>query len=463
MSNKNLGLVITDGVGSRNFLLSNFMEQASNRFEKVVVYSGIDINFIDTNDFKSNVKIIELPFYKESKKVWFFRKLKEVAHMQLHKSFYGINDNLKRGYPKNNSKKALLIKLIYKISSVFHSEKNIKFYEKLQFHSFKKNEVTLQYTSLLEKENLDIVFFTHQRPPFLAPVLFCAKKLNIKTTSFIFSWDNLASKGRMLGEFDGYMVWSDLMKKEMLYFYPNTKKNNVQIVGTPQFEPYVMDKYKISKKEFLTKFNLEENKKIICYSCADADIGRNDETHIRAIMNFIKHNKDLQLLVRTSPAEDGERFKNLIKEFPQIKWNIPKWISTRQNHAETWSQRLPSVEDVIDLKSILSFSDVNVNMLSTMSLDFMLFDKPVINTVFGNENNGLYNDQRFLNFVHYKYVIDSKAVTISKNQEDLFSQLEEAIDNSEKRSKNRKELIDLEIGKPLEGTSKRMVKILKEF
>jgi hypothetical protein len=51
-----------------------------------------------------------------------------------------------------------------------------------------------------------------------------------------------------------------------------------------------------------------------------------------------------------------------------------------------------------------------------MSLDFMLFDKPVINTVFGNLENGLYNDQRFLNYDHYKKVIDSGAVTITKDE-----------------------------------------------
>jgi hypothetical protein len=40
-------------------------------------------------------------------------------------------------------------------------------------------------------------------------------------------------------------------------------------------------------------------------------------------------------------------------------------------------------------------SDLNINMLSTMSLDFIQFDKPVINTVFGSATNGLYDDQRF--------------------------------------------------------------------
>jgi hypothetical protein len=34
------------------------------------------------------------------------------------------------------------------------------------------------------------------------------------------------------------LVWSDLMKAEVVYFLSN--ENEVEVVGTPQFEPYVM-------------------------------------------------------------------------------------------------------------------------------------------------------------------------------------------------------------------------------
>lgn len=458
--NKKIGIVITDGVGYRNFLMSDFLQTAAIKFEKVIIYSGLPESCYNLDLIPPNVKIIDLTQYKETKLVWFYRKLKEVSHMYLHRKQYGINDNLVRGYPKNNSKRAIIVKFIYFIAAIFKSESFIKSVENKQFKVFGNDEVYKEYKSILEKSKLDLLFFTHQRPPYLTPMLSAAQNLNIKTVSFIFSWDNLASKGRMLGEFDGYLVWSKLMKKELLEFYPSTNEDNIKIVGTPQFEPYVLEKYKVEKKEFFEKFGLNLREKVICYSCADADIGRNDEHHIRAIINYIE-NKEIQLLVRTSPAEDGKRFIELKREFPHIKWNFPKWIQTRQNHTEAWSQRLPSIEDVIDLKSILSFTEVNVNMCSTMSLDFMLFDKPVINTVFGNRNNGLYDDQKFLNYVHYKYVLNSKAVTVAKNEKELFVHLDEALNNPSHRRRERKALIDLEIGMSLVGTSKRIVEELK--
>ena len=458
-----LGVVITDGVGYRNYVMSNFLNEACLKYRKVIVYSGIPVQYY--KDLPSNIKVIELPIYIEGRNTWFYRKLKELAHLYLNrKKAFGIRDALEFNYPKTLTPRAMLTRLAYFIIRFFHSDRNIVFFEKLQFSTFKKNPISIQYHKILKQDSPDTLFFTHQRPPFLAPILYNANLLNIKTVSFIFSWDNISSKGRMLGTFDKYLVWSDLMKRELLSFYPSTKDNDVFVVGTPQFEPYVLNAiYPTQKKDFFKKFELDVNKKIICYSCADSSIGKNDALHIQGILSFIKNTNNLQLLVRTSPAEDGKRFEKLKNEFPEIIWNVPKWIQTRVNHVESWSQRLPTFEDVIDLKSILQYVDVNVNMLSTMSLDFMLFDKPVVNTVFGNKENGLYYDQRFLNYCHLEYVIKSDAVSIARNESELHEQLNEALRTPKLRKEYRENLIKLEIGKPLEGTSKRIVKVLKEL
>jgi CDP-glycerol glycerophosphotransferase (TagB/SpsB family) len=237
-------------------------------------------------------------------------------------------------------------------------------------------------------------------------------------------------------------------------------------VGTPQFEPYVMSRYETTPKEFYEKFHLNSAIKTICYSCADVSIGKNDPIVISTIADAIRNKKieaEVQLLVRTSPAEDDSRFKMIQNTFPEIVWNIPKWILTRENHAETWSQRVPSVEDVVDLRAILENVDLNINMCSTMSLDFMLFDKPVINTVFGNLENGMYNDQRFLEYGHFKRVVDSQSVFIAKDKSELIKQINEALSNSQERTTQRKEMIDLQRSEPLEGTSKRIAYILSHL
>jgi hypothetical protein len=461
---KKIGIVITDGVGFRNFILSDFLQEAENEFDEVIILSCLPAKVFE--GLSGKTKIIELSVFQEKFITWFFRKAKEVAHLQLHKkSNFGIQDNLNSNHSKAKNPRGYATRFIFKWTNTFHTENWIQLYNRCQKRTFKNNPITKDYISILQKEKFDLLFVTHQRPPFIAPLLYAAEKMKVKTAAFIFSWDNLASKNRMAGNFDYYLVWSGLMKKEFIQFYSKSAPETIEIVGTPQFEPYVLDRYKTTKEEFYRKFGLDSTKKTICFSCGDISTSRNDELYIETIAKAISNHsvENVNLVVRTSPAEDPIRFAPIIEKYAFIKWNFPKWNLSREGHQEEWSQRVPSIEDVQDLRALIEFSDVNINMLSTMSLDFMQFDKPVINTVFGNKNNGLYDDQRFLDYAHIVNVVNSHATRIVKNEPELISSINDYLSNPKADSENRKQFNQLQVGKSLEGTSKRIAERLKAW
>lgn len=457
-----LGLVITDGVGFRNFILSDFLKYAEETFDEVIILSCLPK---DVYSIHTNIRVLELDVFEETFKTWFFRKAKEIAHLKLHKKDnLGIQDNLKSNDSKLKTTRGYATRFIYKLTSLFHSEKNIQQFQKLQNFTFINHKITKNYRAILKKEQFSMLFFTHQRPPYIAPLVYGAKQFKLKTSAFIFSWDNLASKGRMAANFDYYLVWSDLMKQDLLQFYTAIKEEQIKVVGTPQFVPYIMPEYKVSKEGFISEFNLDSNLKTICFSCGDISTSKNDELYIKTIANAIKDSKIQQVnfIVRTSPAEDPIRFQSLVKNFTFIKWNFPKWKQVRANHQESWSQRIPTVQDVKQLRALLQYSDLNINMLSTMSLDFMLFDKPVINPIFGNVLNGLYNDQRFLGYAHIQHLVTSKSSKVVKNKEQLLVAISDYL-IKDTESENRKNFIDQQVGVPLEETSKRLVQSLKEW
>ncbi len=101
-------------------------------------------------------------------------------------------------------------------------------------------------------------------------------------------------------------------------------------------------------------------------------------------------------------------------------------------------------------------------MCSTMSLDAMFFDKPVINPVFGNETNGLYNDQKYLKYQHYARVVESKAVAVVKTAEELIKEINSSLKNPEARLVAQKELLKLQISYPLKDTGKRIATTINE-
>jgi len=461
---KKLGVVITDGVGFRNFILSNFIQESKVNFDEVIIFSCLPKTVY--NGFDLNCKIIELEIFEESFYTWFFRKAKEVTHLQLHaKDNFGIADNLSTTKSKAKNPRGYATRFIHQYSKLFYSENWILRYNKLQQQTFQFNAITKHYIELLKENNVSLLFFTHQRPPFIAPLIYAAEKLKIKTSAFIFSWDNLASKGRMAGNFDFYIVWSNLMKHELLTFYQSVKENQIAVVGTPQFEPYVLNKYGFDKENFSKKFKIDNSKPTIFFTCNDAS-SKNDPIYLEILAEFISQRKlvtDVNLIVRTSPAEEPTRFKNYIEKYPFIIWDFPDWNISREGHQEAWTQRVPSVADLNDLKSLLQYCDLCINVLSTITLDAFIFDKPVINPVFGNGNNGWFDDQKFLKYEHLSKLVDSDSTDIVKSHSEYLEAINRILNNIDIKKKERKKFIELQIGGSLQGTSKRIAKFLSQL
>jgi hypothetical protein len=459
---KNLGVVITDGVGFRNFILSDFISETKNNFDKVVIYSCIPASAFQK--YNLNCKIVELDQFNEKFITWFFRKTKEVAHLQLHKkNNFGIQDNFNSNKTKVKNPRGYATRFIYKMTALLHSESWILRDNKCQQLSFKNNPISKLFQNQLKEDEIDVLLFTHQRPPFIAPLIYQAEKLKIKTVSFIFSWDNLASKGRMAGNFDHYLVWSNLMQSDLLHFYQSVKPNQIDVVGTPQFEPYVLERYKTNKEAFYATYNLDATLPIILFTCNDSS-SKNDPFYLELLADFIADNKiKANLIVRTSPADEPSRFLYLKEKYPFIKWNFPDWTLARENHAEPWTQRIPEFNDIVNLKSVLQFSDVIINVLSTIILDGFLFDKPSICPVFGNKEKGFDNAIKFLDYAHLRQVEKSKAVAIVKEQIEYLNAIEVALKKPTALLSEQKKFVELEIGKPLEGTSKRIATILSHL
>jgi hypothetical protein len=461
---KNLGVVITDGVGYRNFILTDFIEEAKENFDNVIIFSCLPKNVY--GNLNLNCTIVELEVFEETFITWFFRKSKEVSHLQMHaKGNFGITDNLNRTKSKAFNPRGIANRFIHKLSKILNSEKWIQLNNLIQQKTFHLHSITKKYKALLAQYDISLLFFTHQRPPFIAPLIYAAEQLRIKTSTFIFSWDNLASKGRMAGNFDYYLVWSNLMKEDLLNFYNSVNETQVEIVGTPQFEPYSMERYGYDKLGFISKFKLDPKLPIVLFTCNDAS-SVNDPIYLESLANFIKTGKLIKavnLIVRTSPAEEPLRFKNIAKKYPFIIWNYPDWQIERVGHQEAWSQRVPSVEDLNDLKSLIKYCDLCINVLSTISLDAFIFDKPVINPVFGNATNELFDDQKFLNYAHLKNLVESNSTVIVKKENEFLEAINRILEKNDNKKKERESFLNLQIGKPIIGTSKRIAVILKQW
>jgi len=125
-----LGLVITDGVGYRNFILSDFLMAAKSHFDEVIIFS-----YLPKEAYKGlDQRIIVLDALKESFTTWFFRKAKEIAHLKRNRhNNHGIQDNLKTNYNRNWSTRGIATRFIYLMTHFFNSENSIGVFERYSF------------------------------------------------------------------------------------------------------------------------------------------------------------------------------------------------------------------------------------------------------------------------------------------------------------------------------------------
>src|SRR5262249_40253589 len=115
----------------------------------------------------------------------------------------------------------------------------------------KRYSVTDFYTELYRKLKPKLVFNpSHVQNLIATHAVEAAQWLGIPTATFIFSWDNLTSQGRIMLPYDYYLVWNEHLRNQLLEIYPQINSKNVFVTGTPQFDMHFQPEYYWSREEF---------------------------------------------------------------------------------------------------------------------------------------------------------------------------------------------------------------------
>jgi hypothetical protein len=314
------------------------------------------------------------------------------------------------------------------------------------------------WRALFERLQPSVLFCSHQRPPIILPPVLAARQSGIPTATFIFSWDNMTSKGRIAAPFDHYLVWSDLMRQELLRYYPDV----AHIVGTPQFDPYADADLHWSREEFFARIKADLSRPLICFSGNNAENSPEDHEQVRILMEFIRSGRirgNPQVLLRPAPIDDGARFASVRRDFPELIYAHPSWIRTDAG----WDHVLPPASDVQFLANLTRHADLNINFGSTMTLDFAVNDKPVINSTFDVASPPVFGMPAFdfcMQFDHYRPVAELGASRFARTTSELADFVNLYLSHPETDRDARRRLVDLEIAGPLGTSTDRVIAAL---
>jgi hypothetical protein len=424
MQKTKLLLLFPDGVGIRNYLYSRVFHNAN---EDLVLFHNFDQETVRAlNESVTLSETIVIPIYKESVKEKFLRELICLARLYYNAGKVR-NPSLLTNWNSNQKtlSKKIFYKLIETIAPFVKEYKTILKLEKRYQKAIRRTSFYDEVKAILKRVQPNTVFCSHQRGLKAATVFAVAKDLGIPTTTVIYSWDNLP-KARMALRANSYLVWSDYMKKEMEWYYPEIPSESIYITGTPQFEFYKDEKNIIDKEEFFKKYNLDPAKKIICFSGDDMLTSPDDPCYLKDIaQELIKANlqDQYQILFRRCPVDFSGRFDSIVKEHKElIKEVTPIWYF---NSSKDWSAVYPSMNDVKLLVSTAFYADVVVNVGSTMAFDFAMFNKPCVFINYDQENKKVkeWSVKTIYQFQHFKSMPNEEAVIWLNNKNEIVDKL----------------------------------------
>lgn len=310
------------------------------------------------------------------------------------------------------------------------------------------------YLKLMKELRPSLVFNgSHVHSVIATHAVQAAQWLKIPTATFIFSWDNLTSQGRITLPYDYYLVWNESLKQQLLEMYRWIDESRVFVTGTPQFDFHFRPEFYLTREEFCRTVGADPARPIILYSTGMANHMPGEPEIVEEIADMLKDlggENPPQLLVRVYPKDLTRRFDELKQRrpdilFPKIEWEAA-WLT-------------PKYEDSYALVNTLRHVSAGVNVASTISLELCMFDKPSINVGYNPRSVPIeeLSYANYYNFDHYRPVVDSGAIEVAWNREEMRQLISMALHEPQRRSQERKALIGRMFADTLDGKSAERV------
>lgn len=457
-----IAMLLPDGVGIRNFLLTKFVDRALESGE-LMIWHGLHPDTIKEyrQRWGDAVRWIALPSRRENTAARILRQAK------IHAQLYWTREPIlappkRRGKSPGELYHRAVQKAAQTIGRLSAGPRRLQLLEQAHRAVAGTTSQLAPYLDILREHQPDVVFCTHQRAGVAVPAMLAARKLRIPAATFIYSWDNLP-KGRMAVYADRFLVWSGHMKNEMLRYYPEVRADRVSITGTPQFEHYFNQSLLEDRAVFLAKLGLDPARPVVCFSGDDIASSPYDPTYLADLaqsLRSIPADQRPQIVFRNSPADVSDRYSKVLRDYPEIAVSRPRWLTPTGD----WTQLTPLRGDLALLMNLARHCDLVVNLGSTMALDFAIFDKPAIYLAYEPEGTSPANNwtaEEIYRLPHFKIVHELQPIYWARQSSQLADLVLHALGNPAEKASARATWLAAISAQPLEGASDRFFAALQ--
>ena len=287
-----------------------------------------------------------------------------------------------------------------------------------------------------------------------------------KRVIHLLSWDNITCKGRFFQLADRYIAWGELMKVEFVKYY-GVKPKQISITGVPHFDLHHQCKDQVEIDTLLRKIGLNPDLPYLFFGMSAPYFAPGEMDVVERIAAWINNEVfgPIQFVVRPHP-------QNMQGNMADFSW-LPRLQAIESERiyvdyprlndsAISWSMKM---DDMKQLSLLIGGSSIVLNSCSTISIDALVHNKPVLLTIFDGDQDlpWFKSVRRVAEYEHIKHIIRLGGAVKVENFDELASDIQKFLDHADWNLEARQRTIYAECGIQDGKATGRVIETIKHY
>jgi hypothetical protein len=273
------------------------------------------------------------------------------------------------------------------------------------------------------------------------PLLRTAVRRGVFAMAIDPSWDNFTNKLLPVRRVDRLVVWNDIMKEQAVSLH-GYRPEDVRVAGVPQWDHYFRDGVPCTRDGFFRRIGADPAKKLITLTTTPRELYPHHDHVLRVLLKAIadrRWRQPVQLLVRLHPRDEMTHY-SAFERVPDVILEKPFRPTVRAGDGLAVDVTAESQQH---LAATLRYSDVIVNVASTIAIEAAIFDTPVVNIAFDGEEEGdaALSARRYYRFTHYVNITRRNGVRVAWSPHELVQHVGAYLDDPTLDAEGRRQVV----------------------
>ena len=396
---RHLAILITSGPENKSFVYSGLLKSLAEHFQ-----ISIFTRYPDSLSIQyplAGVNIFPLPETTEPRQlqIWRYRSA-HVHSLSLKKG--GVE---KWRHYLNDSQPDRPDGLRQIFLDKLASPVGVSLFSYIEKKISEKQGINPVWQGIFDEHKINGLITSSYSNPLSITALQTAKNLGLCTWVITNSWKDIFVNPHLPFQLTDFFLWRQDEVDFLQKANPAFPGDRIHAVGSLHLAPFISLQDLMPREEFFTAIGLDSLRPLINYTTASPKAVKNEDRIVAALIECLKDPSlpvKPQLIIRTNPMETEPRFDRFISEDVHIQKPDWEWIPEK-----AWN--CPSREDLRWWVNTVFYSNLNVSIASSVTLEFDCLGKPVINICFDlpealspSESNRRFWDAPFYDEVRQK-------------------------------------------------------------